>query len=256
LASVEYLAVALVTGGARRIGRAIVEDLARNGFAVAIHCNNSRREAERLADELRQAGRAVAVLQADLTLKGETAELMSRAEAALGPVRLLVNSASIFEDDSARAFGWDAWDRHFDIHLKAPVMLTRAFAAALPADATGLVVNIIDQRVLRPNPRFFSYTLSKAALWTATQTMAQEFAPRIRVNAIGPGPTFANPRQEKEDFEAQLRGLLLKKGPAPAEFGAAIRYLWGAGSVTGQMIALDGGQHLAWQTPDVTGMRE
>ena len=148
------------------------------------------------------------------------------------------------------------WDRHFAIHVKAPAILARSFAGALPEGARGLIVNIIDQRVLRPTPRYFSYTLSKSALWTATQTMALALAPRIRVNAVGPGPTLRNARQSDADFRAQVDGLVLRRGPKLAEFGATIRYLWQADSVTGQMIALDGGQHLAWQTPDVTGMAE
>jgi NAD(P)-dependent dehydrogenase (short-subunit alcohol dehydrogenase family) len=171
-------------------------------------------------------------------------------------VTLLVNNASVFTDDTVRDFDWNGWDRHFALHVKAPALLARRFAEALPAGREGLIVNIVDQRVWRLTPRYFSYTLSKAALWTATQTMAQALAPRIRVNAIGPGPTLKNTRQENADFAAQVDGLILKHGPDLAEFGATIRYLWQARSVTGQMIALDGGQHLAWQTPDVTGMIE
>ena len=153
-------------------------------------------------------------------------------------------------------FDWHGWDRHFAIHLKAPVLLAREFARALPADREGLIVNIIDQRVWRPTPRYFSYALSKSALWDATVTMAQALAPRVRVNAIGPGPTIKSARQDDADFQRQVDALLLKRGPVLLEFGATIRYLWEARSVTGQMIALDGGQHLAWRTPDVTGMAE
>ncbi len=184
------------------------------------------------------------------------ARLVSDAEAALGPVSLLVNNASIFKDDSATDFDWDMWESHFAVHLKAPVLLARKMAERLPEGRDGLVVNIVDQRVWRLNPRFFSYTLSKSALWTATQTLAQALAPRVRVNAIGPGPTLPNHRQAKEDFDSQVDALLLGHGPDVAEFGATIRYLWSARSVTGQMIALDGGQHLAWETPDVAGVHE
>ena len=252
----EAAGTALVTGGARRIGRAIVEDLAAHGFAVAIHCNRSRGEAEALAARIRASGGRAAVLEADLTDMRAADGLIAAATAALGPVSLLVNNASIFEDDSVENFDLAVWDRHFAVHLKAPAVLSRHFAAALPAGAEGLIVNMVDQRVWKPTPRYFSYSLSKAALWTATQTMAQALAPRVRVNAIGPGPTLANVRQGEQDFAAQVDGLILKRGPALSEFGAAIRYLWEARSVTGQMIALDGGQHLAWQTPDVTGMVE
>src|SRR5690606_33495027 len=174
----------------------------------------------------------------------------------LGPVRLLVNNASAFEPDSPTELDWEKWDRHFALHLRAPVALAGRFATALPGNLDGLVVNVIDQRVWRLNPRFFSYTLSKSALWTATQTMAQAYAPRIRVNAIGPGPTLKNARQENNDFAQQIDALPLRRGPDLAEFGATIRYLWEARSVTGQMIAIDGGQHLAWRTPDVDGVVE
>ena len=212
------------------------------------------------ADELAkciiaQGGRA-AVIQADLTDMAAAAKVVADANAALGPLSLLVNSASLFTDDSVENFDWVEWDRHFAIHLKAPAQLAQDFAAQLPPDAEGLIVNIIDQRVWHLTPRYFSYTLSKSALWTATQTMALALAPRIRVNAIGPGPTLANERQQPADFQAQIDSLILGRGPALAEFGATIRYLWDARSVTGQMIAIDGGQHLAWQTPDVTGMIE
>ena len=247
---------ALVTGGARRIGKAIVEDLAAHGFAVAIHCHNSREEAGKLAENIVAKGGRAAVVEADLTDLDAAANVVAKARAALGSLGLLVNCASLFIGDSAEDFDWANWDRHFAIHLKAPAQLSRDFAAQMPADAEGLIVNIIDQRVWRLTPRYFSYTLSKSALWTATQTLALTLAPRIRVNAIGPGPTLANTRQRPEDFQAQLDGLILGHGPALAEFGATIRYLWEARSVTGQMIAIDGGQHLAWQTPDVTGMIE
>jgi len=247
---------ALVTGGAKRIGRAIVEDLAANGFAVAIHCNRSTAEAAALAEAIvRQGGRA-AVIKADLFDLAEARLLLDKATAAIGPVRLIVNSASVFEDDDAVNPDFAVWDRHFAIHLKVPVLLAGQLAASLGDGEEGLVVNMIDHRVLRLTPRYFSYTLSKSALWTATQTLAQALAPKVRVNAIGPGPTVPSPRQSDADFQTQVDGLIMKRGPGLGEFGATIRYLWEARSVTGQMIALDGGQHLAWQTPDVTGMME
>lgn len=249
-------ATALVTGGAKRIGRAIVEDLAGDGFAVAIHCNNSRDEAEALAQAIVVAGGRAAVVAADLTDMAAAGGLVGQAQAALGPVSLLVNNASLFENDSMMDVDWRAWDRHFAIHVKAPALLARNLAQALPDGQEGLIVNIIDQRVWRPTPRYFSYALSKSTLWTATQMMAQALAPRIRVNGIGPGPTLKSARQDEGDFAAQVDGLILGRGPQLSEFGATIRYLWEARSVTGQMIALDGGQHLAWETPDVTGMAE
>jgi NAD(P)-dependent dehydrogenase (short-subunit alcohol dehydrogenase family) len=248
--------VALVTGGARRIGAAIARDLAANGFAVAIHYNGAREDAARLAADIEAAGGRAALVEADLTDMAAADGLVAAAERALGPVQLLVNNASIFEDDAADDFDWQVWDRHFALHVKTPALLTRRMAAALPQGHDGLVINVIDQRVWRLTPKFFSYTLSKSALWTATRTMAQAYAPDIRVNAIGPGPTLANERQTEEDFARQVDGLILRRGPALAEFGATIRYLWQARSLTGQMIALDGGQHLAWKTPDIYGIAE
>jgi NAD(P)-dependent dehydrogenase (short-subunit alcohol dehydrogenase family) len=248
---------ALVTGAARRIGAAIALDLAANGFDVAIHCNGSREEADKVAGRAAALGATTAVIAADLTDFAHSGRVVDEAAAALGaPVRLLVNNASLFEDDSLADFGWEAWERHFAVHLKAPVELARRMAAALPAHEDGLVVNVIDQRVWRLRPQFFSYTLSKSALWTATRTMAQALAPQVRVNAIGPGPTLRNTRQSEDDFARQVHAVPLQRGPGLGEFGSTIRYLWAARSVTGQMIALDGGQHLAWETPDVAGIAE
>jgi NAD(P)-dependent dehydrogenase (short-subunit alcohol dehydrogenase family) len=247
---------ALVTGAARRVGREIALDLAANGFDVAIHFHGSRDEADETEHEIVKAGGRATVLEADLSDLSACTGLIGRAASAIGPVRLLVNNASVFEQDSLADFGWDIWDRHFALHLKAPVELSRCMAAALPTGTDGLIVNVIDQRVWKLTPRFFSYTLSKSALWTATQTMAQALAPRVRVNAIGPGPTLSNDRQRQQDFDAQVDALLLQRSPELAEFGRTIRHLWEARSVTGQMIALDGGQHLAWETPDVAGVVE
>lgn len=245
------LKTALVTGAARRIGRAIVEDLAREGFAVAVHAHESIAEAETLAASLRDRGGHAVAVEAELSDVSACGSLLARAAEGIGPIGLLVNNASIFKFDSATTFEEDIWNAHFDVHVRAPAILSAAFARQLPEDAHGLIVNIIDQRVLRPNPRFFSYTLSKSALWTATRTMAQAFAPRIRVNALGPGPTMPSSRQSTEDFHAQIEGIILKAGPSADEFGRAIRFLFDTPSITGQMIALDGGQHLGWQTPDI-----
>ncbi|AQZ52576.1 SDR family oxidoreductase [Martelella mediterranea] len=243
----------LVTGGAKRLGRAIVEGMANYGFNVAIHANQSIDEAESAAQALRETGIDARVFRADLLDGDQTGRLVAAVNDAMGPVDILVNNASLFEDDAASHFSADRFDRHFAIHVKAPLILSEHFARQ--ADG-GLIVNMIDQRVWALTPRFFSYTLSKSTLWTATQTMAQAFAPNIRVNAIGPGPTLKNIRQSDEDFESQIGTLILRRGPALSEFAATIRYLYETPSITGQMIALDGGQHLAWETPDVTGINE
>ncbi|NLS03077.1 SDR family oxidoreductase [Rhizobium sp. P32RR-XVIII] len=250
------LKAALVTGAARRIGRAIVEDLAESGFALAIHANGSIGEAEAVAAELRQKGHRAISIRADLCDVDDTAQLIKRVNAELGPLDLLVNNASVFHDDSARSFDAAIWEEHFALHVRAPSILAAGFAAQLPEETDGLIVNIIDQRVWALRPSFYSYTLSKSALWTATQTLAQALAPRIRVNAVGPGPSIPSERQSQEDFQAQVSALILKRGPKLEEFGRTIRFLYDTPSITGQMIALDGGQHLAWQTPDVAEITE
>lgn len=246
----------LVTGGARRIGKAIALDLAAHGYRIAVHANRSGAEAEAVAGQIRDAGGVAQVFLADLTDMTAVRALHAQVNDRMGQPDIVVNNASLFEADEVRQFDEELFDRHFAVHVKAPAVLAEAMAAALPNIGEGLIINIIDQRVWRLTPRFFSYTLSKSALWTATQTMAQALAPRIRVNAIGPGPTLANERQKDSDFARQAAAVPLERGPELAEFGATIRYLHGARSVTGQMIALDGGQHLAWETPDVTGVGE
>ena len=250
------LKTALVTGGARRIGKAIVDDLAAHGFAVAIHANTSLDEAEAMADKIRRQGGTAVALAADLSETAATERLIAEATEGIGPLGLLVNNASLFKPDSLDALDPDLWDRHFNVHVRAPSILVRDFARQLPAANSGLVINIVDQRVWNPTPRYYSYTLSKAALWMATRTMAQALAPSIRVNAIGPGPSLPNERQDPRDFQQQVEGLILKTGPRLDEFGRTVRYLFESPSVTGQMIALDGGQHLAWETPDVAEIVE
>lgn len=238
------------------MGRAICEDLAQHGYGVAIHANDSLDEAESLATALRKNGCRAAAFQANLLDEKEAGALIDRANAELGPLTGLINSASIFQADSADSFDADMFDKHFGIHVRAPSILSAALLRQLPDKASGLIVNIIDQRVWKLTPQFYSYTLSKSALWTATQTLAQAYAPRVRVNAIGPGPSFKSERQSPEDFDRQVAALPLHRGPAPDEFGRTIRFLFDTPSVTGQMIALDGGQHLAWETPDVAEIIE
>ncbi|NJR13221.1 MAG: SDR family oxidoreductase [Phyllobacteriaceae bacterium] len=235
--------VALVTGGAKRIGAAIVQDLAAQGFAVAIHANTSHAEAEAMATHIKQDGGSAAAVFGDLTDTSRVANLVDEAASALGPVQILVNCASVFQPDSARAPDMAHWAAHFAVHLTSPALLSARMVERLPAGLDGLIVNVIDQRVWRLTPHFYSYTLSKSALWTATQTMAMAFAPHVRVNAIGPGPTLANERQDPADFQAQVDAVPLRRAPELSEFGATVRYLWAARSVTGQMIALDSGQH-------------
>jgi NAD(P)-dependent dehydrogenase (short-subunit alcohol dehydrogenase family) len=243
----------LVTGGAKRLGRAIVLDLAAAGWNVALHYNSSMQEADAVAAEARRHGARVALLQADLALEAATANLVDAAASAIGPLTALINSASLFENDDWQSATRESWDRHMGVNLRAPFLLSQAFAARLPAGEQGNIINIIDQRVLKPTPQFLSYSLSKAGLYWLTTTLAQGMAPRIRVNAVGPGPTLRNERQSQADFARQRDATILGHGADPADICAAVRYLLAAPSVTGQMIAVDGGQHLIWRTPDVTG---
>ncbi|MDJ1159282.1 SDR family oxidoreductase [Chelatococcus sp. SYSU_G07232] len=248
--------VALITGGARRIGRAIVERLAAEGYAVAIHCRRSRGEAERLMGEIVARGGRAAVVQADLADAAAVAGIMPAARAALGPVTLVVNNASIFEPDEVATLDAALWDRQFAVNLRAPALLARDLANGLPDGAAGAVINILDQRVWKLTPQFLSYTLTKAALHTATKTMAQALAPRIRVNAVAPGPTLSSARQDPADFARQSAAMPLGHGASPEEVAEAVLFLARAASITGQTIAVDGGQHLIWQTPDVVGINE
>ena len=247
---------ALITGAARRIGAAIARDLAAHGWSVAVHYNTSRGEAEAVVAEIVAGGGRAASVQADLADLAALPGLVDAAVAALGPVGLLVNNASEFEPDEIGALDVARLERHLRLDLAAPVLLADAWLARLPEGVEGHVINVVDQRVLAPTPYFFSYTLAKSALWTATRTMAQALAPRVRVNAIGPGPSFANHRQTAEDFARQAAAVPLGRGPAPEEFGRTVRFFVETPSITGQMVCLDGGQHLAWETPDVVGVGE
>jgi NAD(P)-dependent dehydrogenase (short-subunit alcohol dehydrogenase family) len=237
---------ALVTGAAKRIGREIARDLASLGFSLAVHHNNSPAEAESLVAEIEAAGGRAVALAADLAKESEVAALISRAVRELGPLGCLVNNASRFEVDDFSGATRESWDINLETNLRAPFVLTQGFAAQLPAGAEGAVINLIDQRVWNLTPYFTSYTVSKAGLWTLTQTMALALAPYIRINAIGPGPVLPSARQTQERFEEQCRAMPLRRGASTAEICAAVRFLLAARSMTGQMIALDGGQHLGW----------
>lgn len=244
--------VGLVTGAARRIGLAIARRLAGAGYAVVLHTSaRSRSEAVRAATALAAEGAAVGVVVADLAEAAACQALVPTIREAADRLDLLVNNASVFMDDTAAAPDPDAWDLHFAVNLRAPTLLAAAFAAQ-PAHGDRSIVNVLDQRVLRASPQFFSYTLSKHALWTATRTMAQAFADKgIRVNAVGPGPVLPNDSQGEDGFAREIAGVPLARAVAPDEIAAAVLYLASAPSVTGQMIAVDAGQHLGWRTPDV-----
>ncbi|MET0605685.1 MAG: SDR family oxidoreductase [Beijerinckiaceae bacterium] len=247
---------ALVTGAARRIGRAIALRLAREGYAIAIHCLHSDDEAASVLREVEALGGAGVLLSADLADAEACHRLMRETVGALGPVSLLVNNASIFEPDEAQTISARSFDAHVAVNLRAPLLLARDMAADSPAGASSSIVNILDQRVAKPTPHYFSYGLTKSALRDATHVMAQSLAPRIRVNAIAPGPTLSNVRQQPEDFAKQVAGAMLEAAVAPDDIADAVIYLSTARSVTGQILFVDAGQRLAWRTPDVDGVRE
>lgn len=240
---------ALVTGGGKRIGRAICLELARSGFDLAIHYRSSQDAAEAVAEEARALGRRAETLRADLAVESEARALVPAAAGAVGPLAVLVNNASVFEDDRVGALERATWDAHMETNLRAPVVLAETFAAQAPDGSC--IVNLLDQRVLKPDPRFFSYALSRNGLWWATRTLAQALAPRIRVNGVGPGPTLPSIHQSEAEFAAEAAGTLLRRPGSPGAVAAAVRWLVDAELVTGQMIAVDGGQHLAWKTPDI-----
>ncbi|MCU0900407.1 MAG: SDR family oxidoreductase [Cypionkella sp.] len=254
---------ALVTGAGKRLGRAMALYLARRGHDVAVHYSSSATEAEAVVAEIRAMGRRAVAVQADLLIEAEVQALVPQAVAALGPLTVLVNNASIFEHDTVQTGTRSSWDRAMESNLRAPFVLMQAFAAQCPKGAVdaagepiaqGLVVNMIDQRVHKLTPEFASYTIAKMGLWALTRTAAQGLAPDIRVNAIGPGPTLQGARQSAEHFAAQRAATVLGRGADPAGITAALGFFLDSPAVTGQMIAVDGGQHLAWKTPDVLGV--
>jgi NAD(P)-dependent dehydrogenase (short-subunit alcohol dehydrogenase family) len=240
---------ALVTGAGKRIGRAIALDLAQRGLAVAVHYNNSAEAAEGVVAEIRAGGGTAVALQADLADEGAVERLIPAATQALGPLGVLINNASTFDYDSVASATRAGWDRHMDANLRAPFVLIQYFARQLPEPAEGVVVNLLDQRVWNLTPHFVTYTVSKAALWTLTQTLALALAPRIRVNGIGPGPTLPSTHQTEAQFAQQCADMPLGHGTSPDEIVAAVWFLLQARAMTGQMLALDGGQHLGWAQP-------
>lgn len=243
----------LVTGGAKRIGRTIALGLAADGWAVAVHYGSSAEAAAETVQQIIEAGGRATAFQADLTDVNALAPLVEQVAAEMSPLTALINNASLFADDDLESLTPDSWAAHMDTNLRAPLFLAQAFAKQLPESSSGNIINIIDQRVWRLTPRFLSYTASKAGLWTLTQTLAQALAPMVRVNGIGPGPTLSNDRQSNADFEVQAASTLLQRQISTEEICAAVRFILASPAMTGQMIALDSGQHLAWETPDAVG---
>lgn len=236
----------LITGAGARVGAYLARGLAEDGWHVCIHVNNSTEKAQALADEIAQKGGSASVVKANLSVPQDVNTLIERCGR---PLSVLINNASTFQPDTAQDFTADTWDYHRAINLDAPLRLSADFAAQ--AAQGGCIVNMIDHRVLKPNPQFFTYSLAKAGLYWATKTLAQSFAPSVRVNGIGPGPTLENTEQADGEFAAEAKATLLGEGSPPETILHGVRYLLSAKAVTGQMIAVDGGQHLVWQTPDL-----
>lgn len=241
----------LVTGAAMRVGRAIALDFSSRGWQVAVHANRSQQQADAVMSEIVASGGKARVFLADLAEPSAIDTLTSEVMAEYGYLDCLINNASLFEYDDIESLTAESWSTHLAINFTAPVLLARSMYRHLPANSVGNIINIIDQRVWKPTPHFFSYSASKAGLWAVTRTLAQALAPRVRVNAIGPGPVLKSIHQSQADFDRQAAATLLGRATSPEEISAAIRYILDAPAMTGQMIALDGGQHLAWQTPDV-----
>ena len=240
----------LITGAAKRLGRAIALHLADSGWAVAVHYNNSQAEAEETVAALHLKGVHAAAINADLTLEDDTERLIARARLAVGPLTALVNNASVFENDTIATMTRQSWDKHIEANLRAPLVLSRDFAEQVPEGQEGAIVNLLDQRLLKPTPQFLSYGVSRAGLHWLTVTLAQALGPRIRVNGVAPGPTLRNERQSEAHFKRQQESTILGRGAMPEDVARAVGYLIEARAVTGQMIAVDGGQHLIWKTAD------
>lgn len=255
---------ALVTGAGIRLGRAMALYLAGRGMDVAVHYATSGDAAQDTVAEIKALGRNAVALPADLLDEAQVTTLLPRAAEVLGgPITCLVNNASIFEYDNIRTVTRESWDRHLDSNLRAPFVLTQAMAdqglqpepdAMGEPQATGLIVNMVDMRVRKLTPEFMSYTIAKMGLWALTRTAAQALTPAIRVNAIGPGPTLQGHRQSDSHFRAQRQNTVLERGANPSDITAALGYFLDAHAVTGQLLCVDGGQHLGWQTPDVLGV--
>lgn len=245
----------LITGAAKRVGRALALDLSQHGWRVVIHFNSSGDEAEALAADINQGhpnGSPIAFcVGGNLRNEEDVQSIIPQACDLVGPLSCLINNASSFEPDDLHTMSRESWDLHLEVNLRAPTVLAQGFVQQMQIPEQGNIINIIDQRVWRLTPKFLSYTVSKSALWTLTQTLAQALAPQIRVNAIGPGPTLQNKRQSEEGFQNQASLVPLERKTDVSEICDAVRFILNAPAITGQMIALDGGQHLAWQTPDV-----
>jgi len=238
---------ALVTGAGKRVGSFICKFLALQGYHVIIHYNNSKLEAERTLKEIIKSNGKANLIKADLSSTTQVRNLIPKINKKYGRLSLLINNASIFEKDDIKSISFELWDKHLDVNLKAPLFLSKDFANQFSKRKGGIIINLLDQSVLTYRPNFISYSVSKNSLWYLTRSLAQALSPRIRVCAIGPGPTLQGKRQTKKDFEIQKRVTPLGIGPDLKEISNAINFIMKNNSFTGQMIVLDGGEHLKWE---------
>ena len=233
-----------MTGAGRRVGRAIALSLADAGWSIAVHYRKSRDDAEALVSAIKAKGVAAHAISANLSIEKEVAALIPACERSLGPISCLINNASTFENDTVVTSTRDMWDTHMEVNLRAPFALSQAFYAQLPKNTNGSIINIIDQRVWNLSADFPTYTLSKAGLWALTQILARAMAPAVRVNGVGPGPTMQSIHQSAKDFEEECSAMPLAHQVSTEDICSAVHFILQSSAVTGQMIAVDAGQHM------------
>ena len=245
----------IITGGANRIGKAIALELADYDTQIVIHYSKSFQEAKKLKKELENQGSTVHLIKADLNNFKQTQKIIYIASKKMKGINCLINNASVFENDNLTNFSDKSFLKHLNVNLKAPAILTREFAKNYNGE-NGNIINIIDQRIEKLTPFFFSYTLSKSGLATLTKTSAMKLAPKIRVNAVSPGPTLKNKRQSEKHFKKQWKSTILKKKVDVKNVSSTVKFLINNANITGQVINVDSGQRLAWQTPDIINTKE
>jgi NAD(P)-dependent dehydrogenase (short-subunit alcohol dehydrogenase family) len=235
----------LITGGSQRIGRSIALFLKDSNYNFIIHYNKSSKAARELKNIINGHGRDCEIVKTDLSKISDVKNIIKISKKFFGPINAIVNNASLFINDNIENLNDKLWYDHMNINLYAPLIISKEFNKQLPKKSLGHIINILDQNVVNPDTSFFSYSISKSALLSATTIMAKSFAPNIRVNAIGPGPTLKNIHQSKKHFDQSIKNTLLKIGSPPEEIAKTVKFLLESKSITGQFIAVDGGEHLS-----------
>ena len=245
----------IITGGATRIGAAIAKKLSGKEIEILIHYNKSKSKAKNLKKELQKKGSKVFLVRGDLSKEKDVNKIIKFAKSKLKFFDCLINNASLFENDKIENFTTDSWGKHLRTNLRTPALLSKMFARNIKGKNNN-IINIIDQRVFKLTPYFFSYTISKTGLYTLTKTSAMSLAPNIRVNGIAPGPTLKNKRQSEKHFKKQYMATPLKRKVDVEQICSAVDFFIKNRSITGQVISIDSGQSLNWQTPDIMGGKE